>query len=194
MAETYLCTPIRMDTEDTFYIVGFKPNATKMTAHHMLVYGCEEPGDVSPTWNCGEMAVSEPGLENHPVCASGSQIIYAWAMDAKSLKLPEGVGFRVGANTNIKCARKNRHSGRPDVTGLSLVFVAAEAGSDLVLRLLLSNFSLSADQPADNGFTPVFTAAQFGQNKTLAVLAEHGADFNRNFYENIFNLQQVTTS
>jgi hypothetical protein len=25
-------------------VVGFKPNATKMTAHHMLVYGCEEPG------------------------------------------------------------------------------------------------------------------------------------------------------
>ena len=102
LAETYLCTPIRMDTEDTYYIVGFKPNATKMTAHHMLIYGCEEPGDVSPTWNCGEMAVSEPGLENHPVCASGSQIIYAWAMDATSLKLPEGVGFRVGANSKIK--------------------------------------------------------------------------------------------
>ena len=102
MAETYLCTPIRMDTEENYYIVGFKPNATKMTAHHMLIYGCEEPGDVSPAWNCGEMAVSEPGLENHPVCASGSQIIYAWAMDATSLKLPEGVGFRVGANSNIK--------------------------------------------------------------------------------------------
>ena len=43
-SESYLCTPIRMDTEDTYYIVGFKPNATKMTAHHMLIYGCEEPG------------------------------------------------------------------------------------------------------------------------------------------------------
>ena len=102
LAETYLCTPIRMDTEDTYYIVGFKPNATKMTAHHMLIYGCEEPGDSSPTWNCGEMAVVEPGLESHPVCASGSQVIYAWAMDAPALHLPEGVGFRVGANTNIK--------------------------------------------------------------------------------------------
>ena len=109
-------------------------------------------------------------------------------------RLVDSLITRLGANPDIKCARKNRHSGRPDVTGLSLVFVAAEAGSDLVLRLLLSNFSLSADQPADNGFTPVFTAAQFGQNKTLAVLAEHGADFNRNFYENIFNFQQVTTS
>ena len=95
IAESYICTPIRMDTEDTYYIVGFKPNATKMTAHHMLIYGCEEPGDDSPTWNCGEMAVREPGLESHPVCASGAQVIYAWAMDAKALQLPQGVGFRV---------------------------------------------------------------------------------------------------
>jgi len=102
LAETYLCTPIRMDTEDTYYIVGFKPNATKMTAHHILIYGCEEPGDVSPTWNCGEMAVQEPGLGSHPVCAKGAQVIYAWAMDAPALQLPEGVGFRVGGNTNIK--------------------------------------------------------------------------------------------
>ena len=42
--ESYLCTPIRLDTEDTYSVVGFRPNATKMTAHHMLIYGCEEPG------------------------------------------------------------------------------------------------------------------------------------------------------
>ena len=36
----------RLDTDLTYYIVGFQPNATKATAHHMLVYGCEEPGAV----------------------------------------------------------------------------------------------------------------------------------------------------
>ena len=36
-AEAYLCTTMMMDPEVTHYIVGFKPNATKMTAHHMLV-------------------------------------------------------------------------------------------------------------------------------------------------------------
>ena len=40
------------------------------------------------------MASSEPGLENRPVCASGTQVIYGWAMDAKSLRLPGGFGFR----------------------------------------------------------------------------------------------------
>ena len=43
-AESYLCTPIRLDTDATYSVVGFRPNATKMTAHHMLVYGCSEPG------------------------------------------------------------------------------------------------------------------------------------------------------
>ena len=57
-----------------------------MTAHHMLIYGkqrhdskqcwyhdddlgCEEPGAESPTWNCGEMAVKEPGMGSAQPCA-----------------------------------------------------------------------------------------------------------------------------
>ena len=107
--------------------------------------GCEEPGAETPTWNCGEMAVKEPGISSAQPCSKvgamvmvtirvalcnvvivengdadwwwssmmisilnttktqtyekwaftfqGSQIIYAWAMDAKSLELPEGVGL-----------------------------------------------------------------------------------------------------
>ncbi|VVC89290.1 unnamed protein product [Leptidea sinapis] len=44
MDELYLCTPIRIAPTQKFYIVGFKPNATMNTAHHMLLYGCTEPG------------------------------------------------------------------------------------------------------------------------------------------------------
>ena len=43
-AESYLCTPVRLDTEASYSLVGFRPNASKQTAHHMLIYGCEEPG------------------------------------------------------------------------------------------------------------------------------------------------------
>ena len=31
--------------------------------------GCEEPGAESPTWNCGEMAVKEPGIGSAKPCA-----------------------------------------------------------------------------------------------------------------------------
>ena len=51
----------RLDTDDTYFITGFRPNATMMTAHHMLVFGCEEPGSSEPVWNCGEMATKQSG-------------------------------------------------------------------------------------------------------------------------------------
>ena len=37
-----------------------------------------------------------------PVCESGNNIIYAWAMDAPELRLPDGVGFKVGGDTDIQ--------------------------------------------------------------------------------------------
>jgi hypothetical protein len=44
--------------------------------------------------NCGEMAYSDDSssqnYENGPTCASGSSIIYAWAMDADKTELPKG--------------------------------------------------------------------------------------------------------
>ena len=45
MVEQYLminfqvCTPMRLDKSNTYYIVGFEPLAEKYTAHHMLLYG-----------------------------------------------------------------------------------------------------------------------------------------------------------
>ena len=41
--------------------------------------------------NCGEMSSRNGGKEiMGPVCKSGAKILYAWAMDAPDLKLPEG--------------------------------------------------------------------------------------------------------
>ena len=64
----------------------------------MLVFGCEEPGEMEDVWNCGEMAAAAaPGgrdLPRRQPCKSKPQIIYAWAMDAPKLELPKDVGFR----------------------------------------------------------------------------------------------------
>lgn len=52
--ESYLCTPIKMSEDETYYVKGFQPNATGHTAHHMLIYGCDAPGSADePVWNCG---------------------------------------------------------------------------------------------------------------------------------------------
>ncbi len=55
--DDYICTPVRVAEDRTAYIVGFRPNSTHEIAHHMLIYGCEEPGSNNgDIWNCGEMA------------------------------------------------------------------------------------------------------------------------------------------
>ena len=41
VAETYLCTTIRLDENNTYYVTGFDPRAEMGTAHHMLLFGCE---------------------------------------------------------------------------------------------------------------------------------------------------------
>ncbi|ALC42642.1 Phm [Drosophila busckii] len=101
--DLYLCTPIKVDPTTSYYIVGYRPNATMNTAHHMLLYGCGEPGTTKMTWNCGEMAKSTEEETASP-CGphSHSQILYAWARDAPKLDLPPGVGFKVGKDSPTK--------------------------------------------------------------------------------------------
>lgn len=48
------------------------------------------------------MASAKTSDQVHSPCAEGSQVIYAWAMDAPRLELPEGVGFKVGGNSPVK--------------------------------------------------------------------------------------------
>eukprot|EP00096_Caligus_rogercresseyi_P010269 TRINITY_DN3684_c0_g1_i1.p1 TRINITY_DN3684_c0_g1~~TRINITY_DN3684_c0_g1_i1.p1 ORF type:complete len:342 (+),score=77.47 TRINITY_DN3684_c0_g1_i1:37-1062(+) len=102
--ESYLCTPVRLSEDETFYIIGFSPNASQHTAHHMLLYGCSEPGSQEEVWNCGEMATEgDPSFSaaGSP-CGQNSQILYAWAKGAPHLELPPNVGFKVGKGTGIQ--------------------------------------------------------------------------------------------
>eukprot|EP00112_Aurelia_sp_Birch-Aquarium-sp1_P018786 Seg4537.1 transcript_id=Seg4537.1/GoldUCD/mRNA.D3Y31 product="Peptidyl-glycine alpha-amidating monooxygenase" protein_id=Seg4537.1/GoldUCD/D3Y31 len=100
--DTYLCFGQKVPA-DEFYI-AFQPNAEMNTAHHMLLFGCELPYETGKAWGCGEM---------HPVCRSGSQhILYAWGKNAPPLKLPKGVGFKVGPSTKIKYLVLQVHYGK----------------------------------------------------------------------------------
>jgi len=97
MPETYLCTPVVLDEDNTYYIVGFEPNGEMETVHHMLLYGCEEPGVSEAFYNCGDMATNNyKGVKTSRPCKKGSTILYAWAKNAPKLDLPPDVGFKVG--------------------------------------------------------------------------------------------------
>lgn len=123
---------IQSDLNLDQYIVGFSPSSKdSKRVHHMLIYGCQMPGVFqrdSPNfvWDCGSMhAGGHHDTTNHdmndmnnykdnkqprssfemgPVCDPlySSQVLYGWAMEAPALKLPAGVGFKIGgSNTGI---------------------------------------------------------------------------------------------
>ncbi|KAF4526790.1 hypothetical protein B566_EDAN015586 [Ephemera danica] len=109
--------------------LGFEPNTTMNTAHHMLLFGCKTPGSQAPVWNCGEMSKAPtPDLKSASPCGSGTQIIYAWALDAPRLSLPDDVGFRVGGDSPIQYIVLQVHYhlmdsskiGQPDTSGIFL--------------------------------------------------------------------------
>ncbi|XP_038208251.1 peptidylglycine alpha-hydroxylating monooxygenase [Zerene cesonia] len=142
--ELYLCTPIRISPTQNFYIVGFKPNATMHTAHHMLLYGCSEPGSNDSVWSCGEMQSSKVDsmYATSSPCSNGSQIVYAWARDAPSLELPPDVGFLIGRDSPIKYLVLQVHymskfpAGKTDNSGVFLKYTQAVMPRQAAVLLL----------------------------------------------------------
>lgn len=129
--EFYVCTPVRIVDGKSFYIVGFEPNATMNVAHHMLLFGCQVPGTQENFWDCGEMATSSKSnnvLKKADPCLTSSHVLYAWARNAKSLELPEDVGFQVGKGTEIQYLVLQIHyskkfpEGKTDNSGLHLLY------------------------------------------------------------------------
>lgn len=125
--DQYLCTAMELDRDNEHYLVGFTPHGSMHTAHHMLLFGCTAPGSEKAVWNCGEMSDDSNGegqFEQAPVCQDGASIIYAWALDAKELKLPKGVGFKVGGRSPFQYLILQVHymhpMEHPDTSGLTL--------------------------------------------------------------------------
>ncbi|XP_066903999.1 peptidylglycine alpha-hydroxylating monooxygenase isoform X1 [Halyomorpha halys] len=128
--ELYLCTPVRVNYTKNFYIVGFEPSASMNVVHHMLLYGCSEPGSNLPYWDCGEMVIDNGIRTTYHPCKKGSQIIYAWARDAPKLQLPKDMGFKVGGDSPIQYLVLQVHyahidsfkDGHPDNSGINLYY------------------------------------------------------------------------
>lgn len=128
--ELYLCTPVRVNYTKNYYIVGFEPLASMNVVHHMLLYGCREPGSSLSYWDCGEMASSVAYGTSYQPCKNGSQILYAWARDAPKLDLPPEVGFKVGGDSPIQYLVLQVHyahiesfrDGHPDNSGVNLLY------------------------------------------------------------------------
>eukprot|EP00795_Rhopilema_esculentum_P006077 gene6077-11458_t len=100
-AEEYLCTSSPRLSSQTSYIVEYEPHAEASTAHHILLIGCKYLASRSRIWKC-----------DGNVCDGEEHIIYAWAKNAKAIKMPKGVGFAVGRSTGINYIAMQVHYAR----------------------------------------------------------------------------------
>nr|AAG44250.1 peptidylglycine alpha-amidating monooxygenase [Calliactis parasitica] len=88
--DAYLCTAVKLPSRSQ-YIVRFEPKSDPKIAHHMLLFGCNQPGSKESIWDCGSSSE----------CNGDNNILFAWANGATAKNLPKGVGFKVGKTAKI---------------------------------------------------------------------------------------------
>lgn len=118
--DTYLCiskpAPVNLS-----HVVSFQPFEPEAYMHHLILFACEYPlmpeGEV---WNCGM------GM---PSCHDKPTLMYAWALQAPGLDLPEGIGQVVGGMTTLKHFVLQAHYTNAHVDGLP-----GDVGLSLLLR------------------------------------------------------------
>jgi peptidylglycine monooxygenase len=140
--ESYLCASFELNSDETHYIVEFNPMAEMGMVHHMLLFGCEEPGSEEEVWDCGEMSTEKGRYKRSPTCTSQPDIIYAWARNAPKLDLPKGVGFRVGGGTRNRYLVLQVHymhaMNQPDFSGVQLSSTTVEQPRTAATLLLVT--------------------------------------------------------
>ncbi|CAJ0593508.1 unnamed protein product [Cylicocyclus nassatus] len=146
--ETYVCTSMPLDPETEHYLIGYKPQVGEKNAHHILLFGCEEPGSDEPVWDCGEMTHLADGMKRYPTCKSNPAILYAWAHSATELKLPEGVGFKVGGRSGINYLVMQLHYNRdnelPDHSGVTITHTTTPQPKTAATMLMVTGGVLPA--------------------------------------------------
>ncbi|XRB12579.1 peptidylglycine monooxygenase [Pseudoscourfieldia marina] len=90
--DSYMCLAVKVPK--TGYITAYEPKAKQEVVHHMLLHGCREPylPKENTPWPCVMGQICGRGQ------SGAVQFLYGWGKNAPPLKLPEGVGFSMGAH------------------------------------------------------------------------------------------------
>ena len=89
--DSYLCTAIQLPNEP-LKLIGVESLADASVVHHILLFGCDEPAQDVPVWEC----------MMHPACASNEFVLYGWGKNAPPVELPLGSGFSVGPGSGTR--------------------------------------------------------------------------------------------
>jgi peptidylglycine monooxygenase len=116
--DQYVCVAKDLNADVSYYMTKFSPMDKNAAAHHILLYGCPEPGMTDqPYWSCGEMSGQDKSsIPKGPICRDGTSgsILFAEAMQAGEYQLPDGVGFLVGKGSQFKYLVIQVHYGNID--------------------------------------------------------------------------------
>ena len=104
----YVCTFKKL-TDGTMYLREFSPIDRNGVAHHIILYGCREPGVNAEVWACGDMKSrsdrkKNEGLVPGEICLGGEDdnILFLEAFQAGDYELPKSLSFKVGRGTPIQ--------------------------------------------------------------------------------------------
>jgi peptidylglycine monooxygenase len=151
--ETYLCSSFPLDLSDTHYLLAFEALATAKHVHHMILFGCDEPGNNAQVWDCGEMSAKNSEYEHSPVCSSNPEIIFSWAKDAPKFELPEGVGYPVGGRTKnqnlILQVHYMHEEPKEDYSGLRVISTLIPQPKTAATILIVTGGTVKAHSTAD---------------------------------------------
>lgn len=132
--DDYLCVAAKVEAASAV-VTGFRAHIEAGHAHHMLLFGCREPGTGG-----GVGAVQEGKLyrcREMGVCMGDSRVLWGARRDEDSFQLPEGLGFRVGAETDSPYLVLQVHyqeplsiGATPDRSGIDVDVVEEPQGAD----------------------------------------------------------------
>lgn len=121
------------------HIIGFQPNADGDKAHHMLLEICNDPIKKNgEAWDCLSQGV----------CNDGSTVIYGWAKNAESFKMPDGVSMSLDPAKTKYVVLQVHYAvpgTSPDNTGLSLKLSEEKTRYDAsILTMGVGNLKIPA--------------------------------------------------
>ncbi|KAF6028885.1 PAM [Bugula neritina] len=160
----YVCTSIKVPSET--YITQYEALADAGTAHHILLFGCDEPFSYDSSWECGA------------TCKKRSSIMFAWAKNADPTKLPPDVGYHIGGHSGVNYIVMQVHYARaltkddpPDQSGIALYTSTIKPNFTQGIFLMAAN--IGSIPPKQTVIYVCFTAAHldvscyFKSSKTI---------------------------
>ncbi|KAJ8682519.1 hypothetical protein QAD02_018311 [Eretmocerus hayati] len=130
VSDTALCISMDVGQSNTYYITGFRSNASNKSVHHLAVDACISPVSFEPIWECGAPSetVINFTIPESPMCRPMCEVIYAWMGSEPKLILPDDGAFKVGKDSALKYLVLQVHylhpfkDGSTDSTGVDIFY------------------------------------------------------------------------